>query len=154
MDPREQLLDTWRINARLNQYLLDSIPEDQLSTPLEKGKSIERQFAHIHNVRLMWLKAAAPDLMDGQQKLEPPNLTKQQLTRSMDQSAEAIGQLIARAYDAGGKVKNFKPHVFAFVGYFCAHEAYHRAHTELALRQAGNPPTDKVAIGLWEWGVR
>lgn len=29
----------------------------------------------------------------------------------------------------------------------------HRAHVELALRQAGLAVTDKTAYALWEWGV-
>ncbi|MBK9453004.1 MAG: hypothetical protein IPN95_27005, partial [Bacteroidetes bacterium] len=35
-----------------------------------KGRSVGDQFAHIHNVRLMWLKAAAPDLMASVAKIE------------------------------------------------------------------------------------
>ncbi len=137
----------------MNRYLLEAIPADQLSTKLEKGKSVEGQFTHIHNVRLMWLKASAPDLMEGLERPEGPVMGAETLSRSLEASGEAIAKLIERSLETG-KVKNFKPHPTAFVGYLIAHEANHRAHIELALRQAGTPLSDKVAFGMWEWGVR
>jgi uncharacterized damage-inducible protein DinB len=153
MDPKEQLLETWHINARLNLYLLAALKPEQLSIGLAKGKSVEGQFAHIHNVRLMWLKAAAPDLHEGQAKLEPPGIELDAIPSALEQSAEAIAQLLDRSWESG-RVKNFKPHVTAFLGYLIAHEANHRGHVEVALRQAGQPIDDKTGYGLWEWGVR
>jgi hypothetical protein len=72
---------------------------------------------------------------------------------SLGRSAEGIAELIRRAESPGGRIKGFKPHAAAFVGYICAHEAFHRAHVELSLRQAGLPISDKTAYALWEWGV-
>jgi DinB family len=64
---REQILDTWRISHRINLYLLDSIPDEALDDVAPtKGRSVRKQLAHLHNVRLMWLKVAAPDLHDTQ----------------------------------------------------------------------------------------
>ena len=37
---------------------------EQWEAPLAKGKTVRNQFAHIHNVRLMWVKASAPALED------------------------------------------------------------------------------------------
>lgn len=68
----ESLLETWRISARLNNYLLENIPEEQLRTKLAKGKSVAGNFTHIHNVRLMWLKEAARDLWRGRRNLKMP----------------------------------------------------------------------------------
>lgn len=153
MDAKEQLLDTWRINARIDHYLLEALTDEQLSTKLAKGKAVDGQFAHIHNVRLMWLKAAAPDLWGNQRKLELP-CNKSDLAEQLMQSDAAISELISRSWDNGGKVKNFKPHVTAFVGYLIAHESFHRGHAEVALRQAGIPLPDSIAYGIWEWGPR
>lgn len=147
------LCGAWLINARLNLYLLDALTEPQLTTVLAKGKSVGAQFSHIHNVRLMWLKASAEDLHSNQEKLADQPLTKDLLSRLLSESAKAIEELVIRGL-AAGKVKNFKPHPAAFVSYLIAHEANHRGHVELALRQAGTPLPDKIAYGLWEWGVR
>ena len=73
MDIGAQIVETWRINDRLNHYLLASLSDDLLATPLAKGKKVGAQLAHIHNVRLMWLKVAAPDLWEPMQKIEEPN---------------------------------------------------------------------------------
>lgn len=148
------LLETWRINARLNIYLLENIPEEQLLTKLAKGKSVLGNFTHIHNVRLMWLKASAPDLWEGQTKLEEATCDREALVEALSSSAAAIEELLNRAQTPDGRVKGFKPHAAGFLGYMISHETYHRTCVELALRQAGTPLSDKVAYGLWEWGVR
>jgi len=149
----EQLVDTWNIHNRIHLYLLDSLSSEQLASPLAKGKAVSSQFSHIHQVRLMWLKASAPDLLDGLEKIEgaPDGAT---ISRSLIASSEAIAKLIASTVESGGRVKNFKPHVSGFVGYLISHESHHRGQIELALRQAGLPLTDKVSFGLWEWGTR
>lgn len=53
----KQIIETWEINNKLNLYLLSSIDEVNLSfIALSKGRTIAEQFAHLHNLRLMWLK--------------------------------------------------------------------------------------------------
>jgi uncharacterized damage-inducible protein DinB len=62
----EQLLDTWRFHARINLYLLDSIAVKAFSAVKPaKWRSFDRRFAHIHNVRLIWLQASAPQNLGG-----------------------------------------------------------------------------------------
>jgi len=57
------LLETWQISHRMNEYLLSGIKEEHSAdVSLAKGRSVGLQFAHIHNVRLMWTKVAAPDI--------------------------------------------------------------------------------------------
>jgi uncharacterized damage-inducible protein DinB len=149
-----QLIDTWQINNRIDLYLLDAIAEGHLVDALaSKGRDVAKQFAHIHNVRLMWLKSAAPDLLEKQTKLED-NVTKDMLRLRITESGLAIENLLARAVDNGGKVKGFKPHVTAFVGYMIAHDAHHRSQIILALKQSGHKIDQKVGYGIWEWGSR
>ena len=148
----EELVDTWEINNRACLRLLTDLTSEQFAAPLNKGKVVGAQFAHIHNVRLMWLKASAPDPNEGMVKLEP-GATTAEIGSALNVSGGRMSELIRRAEAPGGRIKGFKPHAAAFVGYLCAHEAFHRAHAELALRQAGMPVSDKTAYALWEWGV-
>lgn len=149
MDP---LIETWTIHQRIHIYLLEAIPNEHYSVPLAKGRSVGDQFRHIHNVRLMWVKSAAPDLLEGLTKLEKG--TEEEFAFHLNQSAEAIVEILKRAGDPLGRVKGFKPHACAFVAYLISHESHHRGMIEIALRQAGVPISDKASFGLWEWGSR
>jgi uncharacterized damage-inducible protein DinB len=152
----DQLVETWQIHDRINRYLLDAIPDAALaSVSASKGRSVGEQFAHVHDVRMMWLKAAAPQLLEGLEKLPKEAATdKARLKEALTKSGEAVAALLRHAFTAGGKVKNFKPHAVAFIGYLISHESHHRGHIGLTLKQTGHPLDKKTAFGLWEWGVR
>ncbi|HLG17180.1 MAG TPA: DinB family protein [Blastocatellia bacterium] len=152
----EQLLETWAIHNRINLYLLAAIkPEALNSVSASKGRNVAEQFAHMHNVRLMWLKAAAPELMKRLARIEKNEAPdKALLNRSLDDSGRAIAALLEKGAAAGGKIKGFKPHAGAFLGYLISHESHHRGQILLTLKQAGHPVDKKTAYGIWEWGVR
>jgi uncharacterized damage-inducible protein DinB len=151
----EQVVETWAIHNRINLYLLDAVPVEALGESIPKNRTVYDQFAHIHNVRLMWLKAAAPALLEGLDKLETKTVgTKGQLREALEGSGKAIEELLRKAIAEGGKVKGFKPHVVAFLGYLISHESHHRGQIGWTLKYCGHPVDKKVAFGLWEWGVR
>ena len=151
-----QIIETWNINNRINLYVLDAMPDEHLiSTMVSKGRSAGEQFAHIHNVRLMWIKAAMPDQLAGQTKLEKEQSTDKAVLRSaLVSSGEAIASVLENAVENGGRVKGFKPHVTGFLGYMLAHDAHHRSQIIIALKQSGHPLDKKVLYGIWEWGSR
>jgi uncharacterized damage-inducible protein DinB len=151
-----QLVETWQIHDRINLYLLDAVEAQSLgSHSASKGRSVGEQFAHLHNVRLMWLKSAAPELLKGLNKIEAEQANdKKLLAKSLTESGKAIGVLLAQSLEAGGKVKGFKPHAAAFLGYLISHESHHRGQIALSLKQSGKPFDKKIGYGMWEWGVR
>ncbi len=152
----DPLVETFTIHQRINQFLLDEISEEGLDASLGgKGRTVYGQFAHMHNVRLMWLKSAAPELLAGLDKLDAKQrASKPELAASLEASGQAIERLIEKGLAEGGKIKGFKPHATAFVGYLISHESHHRGQVGWTLKHAGLPLSQKVAFGLWEWGIR
>ncbi len=155
MELGDQLLDTWAIHNRINLYLLEAIAPDALDdVSASKGRSVAAQFSHLHNVRLMWLSAAAPELAAGLARMETnPAPEKEALRAALVASGDAIAKLLTKGL-AAGKIKGFKPHPTAFLGYLIAHESYHRGEIGIILAQAGHKLDEKVSYGIWEWGVR
>jgi len=152
----KQFLDAWEIHNRVSLFLLDAIdPEHLKDVSASKGRNVGAQFAHIHNVRLMWLETAAPELIGKLARIEKEEATsKQLLSRSLADSGRAINLLLTKGIESGGKIKGFKPHAAAFLAYLISHESHHRGQIALSLKQSGHPLSKKVAYAIWEWGVR
>jgi len=156
LDLQNQIVDTWNINNRINLYLLEAIPPEALNDiSASKGRTVAQQLAHLHNVRLMWLKVSGPELMEDLEKIEKETTAdKKLLARQLKQSGRAMETLLKKSLENGGKIKGFRPHITAFLGYVLAHESHHRGQIALSLKQSGHPLEKKVAYGIWEWGVR
>jgi uncharacterized damage-inducible protein DinB len=150
----KDIIETWNIHNRINLYLLDAIAENHLADVLaSKGRNVGEQFAHLHNVRLMWLKVADPDLVKGLDKIEKDKISKKLLATQLEKSAKAVATLFEKSTKEN-KIKGFKPHSAAFLGYLISHESHHRGQILLALKQSGHPVDQKTQFGIWEWGVR
>jgi uncharacterized damage-inducible protein DinB len=150
-----QTLDTWNISNRMLFKLLDAIPLEALSgVSASGGRSVGQMFAHIHNVRLMWLEVSASDLMASVEKIpvrKKDGYETESLRTALNASHQAMEILFKRGLETG-KIKDFKPHTMGFFGYFIAHEWYHIGEIGITFTQAGYPLDDKVAYGIWEWG--
>ena len=150
----EQVIATWQTHNRINLYLLDAIAEDHLADiAASKGRTVGEQLAHIHNVRLMWLKASAPQLLTGLDKLEKGALlTKANIAAALEGSSKAIEDLLTEGF-VKGRIKGVKPYPMTFLGYIISHESHHRGQIMMTLKQSGHPVDKKIQFGLWEWGV-
>jgi uncharacterized damage-inducible protein DinB len=152
---RQALLETYAINERANQKLIESISDAAWrATPTGgKGRSIAGIAAHIHNVRLMWLAAADKSAKLGG-KLDDEKVSRQDVLEALQRSAGWMHKLLEKGLnDPAGRVPNFKPDAVAFAGYLIAHDAHHRGQIAMLARQLGMPVPSKTAFGLWEWGT-
>jgi len=151
---QDPLIETWNIHDRINQYLVKAVPDEALDSNLPRNRTVYQLFAHMHNVRLMWLKAAAPELLNGLAKVEGKTGSKNALAKALESSGQAIASLLRKSMATGGMVKGFKPHATAFLGYLISHESHHRGQIGWTLKGSGHSLDQKTAYGLWEWGVR
>ncbi len=149
------LLNAFNTNNRINQFLIDNVPAPAWKAvpPGGKGRTISAIVAHMHNVRVMWLKVAAKGSAIPNQ-LDRASVTPTQAMRSMEQSRQALSVVISRALETDGRVKGFRPDVAGFLGYLIAHDAHHRGQIAMLARQVGYPLPQKINFGMWEWGSR
>ncbi len=152
---REQLIETWRINQRMNQLLFNNTTDEGFSKTLSGrgGRTIFQQWVHVHNVRIQWLEICAKDIATDYTVLNKDMpFDTLALYNELAKSAEGIARLVGRGWDNGGKINGFKKGVIPLVGYFVSHESHHRGNMILTLKQAGEKIPDTVKWGLWEWG--
>lgn len=151
----QALLTAYDTNDRINQFMIENLPADawRAEPPQGKGREIAAIVAHMHNVRVMWLKAAAKGSKIPDQ-LDRAKVTPAQALKALDQSREAISGVLKSALDSDGRVKGFRPDVAGFFGYLVAHDAHHRGQIAMLARQMGHPLSQKTMFGMWEWGSR
>ena len=158
VDLGRAVVETFLVNERMNQFLLEHLDPSAWTAPppLVKegaGRTIAAIVAHVHNVRHMWLVVSAkgskvPD------KVDRKSLSIAEAKRALGASAKAMQGLFERSIEAGGKVKDFKPDVVGFLGYVVSHEAHHRGQIAMLARQLGHALPKEANFGMWEWGKR
>jgi uncharacterized damage-inducible protein DinB len=151
----QALLTSFDTNDRINRYMIENLPTEAwlAEPPSGKGRTIAAIVAHLHNVRVMWLKAAAKGSKIPEQ-LDRTNVTPAQATKALEQSCAALNVVLKSALESDGRVKGFRPDVAGFFGYLIAHDAHHRGQICMLARQVGHPLPQKAMFGMWEWGTR
>jgi uncharacterized damage-inducible protein DinB len=151
----EALLAAFDTNDNINQYLIENLPREawRAEPPEGKGRTIAAIVAHIHNVRVMWLKAAAKG-SEIPEQLDRLSVTPTQAAKALTESRDALKAVIKSALEGDGRIKGFRPDVAGFLGYLIAHDAHHRGQICMLARQVGHPLPQKGMFGMWEWGSR
>lgn len=150
----EALLTAYDTNDRINQYMIENLPAEawRAETFDGKGRNVAAIVAHIHNVRVMWLKAAKAAEIPEQ--LDRATVTASQAAKGLEHSREALSAVMKSALEGDGRVKGFRPDVAGFLGYLISHDAHHRGQICMLARQVGHPLPQKAMFGMWEWGSR
>lgn len=151
---KAQIIETWMINNRVNLMLIDAISEEGMKCALSKkgGRTVELQFAHMHNVRLWRLENYAKKLMNGLAEIDKEGMiSKELLKENLIQSADVMAIWIGQGVDEYGKIKGFKRGLIPMLGYMVAHEAHHRGNIILTLKECGHKVPQEIQYGIWDW---
>src|SRR5271167_163353 len=89
----EGLLSAFDTNDRINHYLLDNLPAEawRAEPPGNKGRDVAAVVAHMHNVRVMWLKATKGKVP---QQLDRFTVTPAQAKKALDASRAALREVL------------------------------------------------------------
>ena len=154
---REELLEAWMTNHRINAHLLEAVTDEGLAATLSKrgGRDVARQFAHLHNVRIWHLDKRAKDLADGLETFESKySPSKADLLAALTLSTDRIAAFLLDVLEGVPKRRGFKKGIFTTLAYFVAHESHHRGSILLTLKECGHMPAKDVVYGLWGWDQR
>lgn len=161
---RDALVETYAINDAMNQLILAHLnPKAWRAEPPGKkghGRTIAAIFAHLHNVRLVWLKNSAPHLKCPA-KLDPERCTMKQASAAYTKSATQCLEMLQDALSAFPKRKVTKfsrgdwvpvwPAGGAMFAYMFSHEAHHRGQILMLAHQLGYRLPVKAWAGIWWW---
>ena len=160
---RDTLLETYACNDAMNQVILSSLdPRAWRAQPpgqKRSGRTIAAIFAHLHNVRLSWLKHSAPHLKCPP-PLDPDRCTMKQAAAAHRKSAAQCLRMLTDALSADPKrrVAKFSRDGYAqtwpaggtMFAYMFSHEAHHRGQILMLAHQMGYRILDKTP-GVWHW---
>ncbi len=148
----DDLLTTWDKHVAMNALLLNGIDQAYLADKSSSGgRNAGEQFAHIHNVRMMWLSQLAADQATGldAEVDAKESLKKDYLTKTMAASDKLVRSVLKEALQKGKKLGEMSP--TRFLGYLISHESHTRGQIVLALKQSDHALPPQVTYGIWEW---
>ena len=163
---REELLEAWRTNNRINLVLLDHVTDEGLGCTLSRrgGRDVARQFAHLHNVRVWHLPkgfhaqplgALSKDLAEGLRPFASKDSpSRERLAEALTASSLAVEAFLGDVLERKPRRRGFKKGVFTTLSYFVAHESHHRGSILLTLKQCGHAVAKDIAYGIWDWDRR
>lgn len=148
----EQLIEAWNISSKMNLLILSSLKEEDLKLKADDAsRNVGMQFAHIHNVRLLWLNIADPCFLVGLSRIEKnSSISLDFLLNNLTASGKSIENLIKKKFEKG-EIPGFKSSIYTFQSYMIAHESHHRGQIILTLKLCGKTLDKNVTYGIWEW---
>jgi uncharacterized damage-inducible protein DinB len=161
---RDALVSTYAINDAMNQLILAHLDPKAWRAKLPGAqpgvRTIGAIFAHLHNVRLRWLKYNAPHLKRSA-PLDPHRCTMKQTASALQKSGELCAKMLNEALssDPNRQIKTFRrdswmpvwtanPTMFS---YMFGHEEHHRGQILMLAHQLGYRVDPAKIYPLWYW---
>jgi len=151
---KQELIEAWRTNHRINLLLLEKIKPEGMPCTLSKrgGRGVAGELAHMHNIRVAQMEGRAKDLAAGLKKFPTGAVpTKKELKTAMIASADAVEKFLVGVLENQPKRRGFKKGIFTTLSYFISHEAHHRGRILLTLKVSGQTLDKNTQMGIWGW---
>lgn len=148
----EDLLTTWDKHVAMNALLLNGIENAYLTDKSASGgRNVGEQFAHIHNVRMMWLSGVVADQEKGMDDEvdAAESLKKDYLVNTLATSDKLLRTVLKEKLLEGAKIGEMSP--IRFLVYLISHESHTRGQIILAMKQSDHSLPPQVTYGIWEW---
>jgi uncharacterized damage-inducible protein DinB len=161
VDPRQVLVESYAVNERMNQMVLEHLDPAAWRAKLlgSKGRTIAAIFAHVHNVRRKWLRLSATHLKLPA-SLDHARCTQKQVRTALVESGTRCSEMLADAFsEPPSRVEVFHrdgwakpwPSGASMVVYMVSHDAHHRGQVCMLAHQLGFPLPMKSMSGIWAW---
>jgi uncharacterized damage-inducible protein DinB len=165
LDQQDMLLNAWRTNNRVTEFLLEHLPPELWSAkvPGAPRRTVRMIAGHIHNARCMWIKTLGQEQgitvprAVNRQKVEP-----KELIPALARSSRGIIGLLKLGFEHGGTIpapssytwRNLPLDVAHVLTYFVAHEGHHRGQIVMVARERGYRLPVEITGGLWHFSKR
>src|SRR5262245_57045337 len=152
LDVERELVEAFRRNGAINEYLVGVLPDALWRTPPPggRGRSLAAIVAHMQSVRRTFTKM-------GGARPAPPSLdrlscTRQQACRALRQSTDALAGLFERAIaDRRPRVKGMPRRAIDMLTYLLQHDAHHRGQIFVLAKDLGHEFTSDDVMRVWGW---
>ena len=162
--PHDALIRTYAINDAMNQLILSRLDARAWrAKPLgtkRGGRTIAAVFAHLHNIRVSWIRNSAPHLKRPA-LLDPHRCSIKQASAALRKSGAQCLRMLADALSADPQRRVMKftrdvwmptwPPSGTMFAYMFSHEAHHRGQILLLAHQLGYRLPNEAAYGVWHW---
>lgn len=152
MELQNQLVEAWANNQQMNIRLLNATPDQDLDIrgPLGRTRNVRNNWIHMHHTRLNWMGAMLdnPPEIERLRSRSKPNTAS--IVASLEESSQGIAMML-QALATRQDLRPFKGSVIAFLAMMVAHEAHHRAHILLLMRNAGKAIPRAIRESLWDF---
>lgn len=172
-DFTREMVGTYAINDRMNQLVLDYLDPAAWRAQLpgyKGGRTIAAIFAHMHNIRLKWLRLSAPQLKLPR-RLDRASSTQKETGIALGKSAALCCEMLEQALSGVEGLRNsgfgygdcrvekflrdgwappWRPGP-AMLAYMLVHDAHHRGQICMLSHQLGYTLPVKAGAGMWGW---
>ena len=147
----DDMLETWDKHTEMNSLLLSGIKKEFLrDTSSSGGRNVVDQFAHMHNVRMMWLTQLTPNVGGVDEEIDSvESLQISKLSEALINSNQLIRIVLKMGLEKGADSWPMSP--TRFMAYLISHESHVRGQIMLAFKQSGHPMPPNIAYGIWDW---